>query len=57
MRAPHSLLPLRGPDYPLATVAISYPLPGGPEPLTPRPSPLLLSPAFLLAHLVRDGSG
>lgn len=42
MRAPHPLLPLRGPGYPLATVAMSYPLPGGPEPLTPRPSPLLL---------------
>lgn len=35
MRAPHSLLPLRGPDFPLATVAMSYPLPGGPEPLIP----------------------
>ncbi len=26
MRAPHPLLPLRGPDYPLATVAMFYPL-------------------------------
>ncbi len=55
MRAPHPLLPLRRPDYPLATVAMSYPLPGGPEPLTPRPSPLLLSPLFCLFTLFATG--
>lgn len=53
MRAPHPLLPLRGPDYPLATVAISCP-----AALSLWPHDLLLyffPPLFCLLTLFATG--